>query len=250
MHAQTQIEALVMEASDGDRITGFLFQKHGTGDDAPVAILMHGLGQSSLAWLAYDQAFYVDVVTRDLIDRGYRVFALDARAHGPRADHISPMDRLQGARSGDAGPYRAMINLTVADYVELLDYIDKRFGRPERLLAIGYSMGAQTAILLSAQDDRVSHIATMVPPAVRNVPDVAPITFADHVKSKWLLVTAGKDQFSTPEQNTELVALAGANLTRVEFDSGHRLPREYTHVVSEWIAQEDRANSTIGAGER
>lgn len=236
--SQTQIEQLVVEAPDGDRITGFLFHKHGTGDEAPIAILMHGLGQSSMTWLAYDQAFHVDVVTRDLIDRGYRVFALDARAHGPRANEISPLDRLKGARSGDPGPYRAMISQTVADYVQLLDYIDRRFGKPDRVLAIGYSMGAQTAILLSAQDDRVSHIATMVPPAVRNVLEVAPIAFADRVKAKWLLITASKDQFSTPEQNAELVKVAGPNLTRVEFESDHRLPSDYTRVVSEWIADE------------
>ena len=238
--AQTRVEPLVMEASDGDRITGFLFEKHGTGDNAPVAILMHGLGQSSMTWLAYDQAFYVDAVTRNLIDRGYRVFALDARAHGPRANELSPIDRLKGARTGEAGPYRAMISQTVADYVELLNYIETRFAKPDRVVVIGYSMGAQTAILLSAQDDRVSHLISMVPPAVRNVPEVAPITFADRVKASWLLITASEDQFSTKEQNAELTKLAGANLARVEFESGHRLPREYTDAVAAWIEEEGR----------
>ncbi|GAA0465272.1 hypothetical protein GCM10009096_02310 [Parasphingorhabdus litoris] len=234
-NAQTRIEHLVLEAEDGEQVTGFLFQKHVSDDDAPLAILMHGMGGSSITWLAYDQSFYVDAITRDMIDRGYRVVALDARAHGARISDISPMDRLRSLRSGESGPYRSMINGTVEDYVKLLDHLDKRFGLPDRVVAIGYSMGAQTAILLSAQDDRVSHIVTMVPPAARSAIDVAPVTHAAKVSAQWLLITAAQDQFSTAEENAELVHAAGSQLTKVEFDSGHRLPRKYTAAVANWL---------------
>ena len=233
--AQTRIEQLALEAPDGDRITGFVYENVGAEKNAPIAILMHGLGGTSLAWLAHDHAFYVDDVARDLIEQGYRVVAIDARSHGARKDEMSPLDRLKGARSGETGPYLAMINGTLSDHAFFLDHLYARYGEPDRVIAVGYSMGAQMAVLFAAQDKRVSHIVTMVPPAVENVPSVAPVNHASQVNAQWLLITASEDQFSTGEQNAALVAAAGANVTRVEFESGHRLPPEYPDAVSNWV---------------
>lgn len=233
--AQTRIEQIALEAPDGDRITGFVYENVGADKNAPIAILMHGLGGTSLAWLAHDHAFYVDDVARDLIERGYRVVAIDARSHGARKDEMSPLERLKQARLGKAGPYLAMINGTLSDYTFFLDHLYARYGEPKRVMAVGYSMGAQMAVLFAAKDTRVSHIVTMVPPAADSVPSAAPVNHASDVNAKWLLITASKDQFSTEEQNSALAAATGGNATRVEFQSGHRLPPEYTEAVSNWV---------------
>ena len=217
IQAQTFVQQLGYDALDGDRITGFVYQTRDTAKDAPLAVLMHGLTGSSLYWLAADNFAHGDDVTAMLLARGYRVVALDARGHGARRGSKKPMELVQAARKGDSAAYQKMITETVGDYKFLLDKVINNFENTKQILVVGYSMGAQMGTLLTAQDKRVTHLATMVPPAVRNVPEVSPVTFAPDVQVPWLLMTAGRDQFSTPEQNAELAAVAGQKPTTVTF---------------------------------
>ena len=235
--AQTNVQQIVLEANDGNRITGFVHQNIKTAKDAPLAILMHGMTGSSLTWLAYDHGTYGDIITRDLIARGYRVVALEARSHGARKDNMKPLERLKLARSGDTKPYLAMINGTVDDYEVLLTKVRNQFGEPRHILVMGYSMGAQMSVLFAAKHDEVSHIVTMVPPAVGSVPEVAPKNHAQKVTADWLLITAKQDQFSTKADNDALLAAAKKPLDHVEFDSKHRLPPAYTTAVINWVGK-------------
>lgn len=238
--AQTFVQQLGYDAPDGSRITGFVYQSANTAKDAPVAILMHGLMGSSLSWLAADNFSNGDDVTAMLLARGYRIMALDARVHGARSEERKPVALVKDARKGDTAAYRKMINDTVGDYKFLLDRLIKNFKDSGHVLVVGYSMGAQMGTLLAAQDDRVTHLATMVPPAVRNVPEVSPIKFAPDVQVPWLLLTATKDEFSTPEQNAELIASAGKTPTNVSFDSGHVLPQSYVAAIESWLDEQIR----------
>lgn len=233
--AQTNVQQLALEAPDGKRITGFIYQNIEIKKDAPLAILMHGMTGSSLGWLAYNHGSYTDLITKDLISRGYRVVALDARSHGARKDDMKPLERLKLARSGDTKPYQEMINGTVGDYETLLTKVRAQFGEPRHILVMGYSMGAQMAVLFAAKHDEVSHIVTMVPPAAGSVPEVAPKNHAKMVEADWLLITASKDQFSTKADNDALLAAAKRQVDHVEFDSKHRLPKAYTDAVIEWV---------------
>ncbi len=242
--AQTNVQQIALDANDGNRITGFIYQNVNAKKEAPLAILMHGMTGSSLTWLANDDAAFGDVLAKYLIAKGYRVVALDARSHGARKDEMKPLERLKLARSGNTKPYLAMINGSLSDYDVLLANVKSQFGQPQHILAMGYSMGAQMAVLFAAKHEEVSHIVTMVPPAAASVPVVAPINHAQKVKAHWLLITASQDQFSTKADNDALVATAGGKLDRVEFDSGHRLPRSYTAAVIEWVGQIQANNAT------
>jgi len=233
--AQTFVQQLGYDAPDGDRITGFIYQSKDTAKDAPIAILMHGLTGSSLYWLAADNFAHGDDVTAMLLARGYRVVALDARVHGARRRDKKPMELVMAARTGDTQAYQGMISDTVGDYQFLLNRLMKNFKDTKHVLVVGYSMGAQMGTLLAAQDKRVTHLATMVPPAVRNVPEVSPINFAPNVHVPWLLVTATKDEFSSRAQNAELIAASGQTLTNVSFDSGHALPQSYVGAIESWL---------------
>ena len=71
--AQTIVQQLALEAPDGNRITGFIYQTIKIEKDAPLARLMHGMTGSSLDWLADNHVGYTDLITRDLISKGYRV---------------------------------------------------------------------------------------------------------------------------------------------------------------------------------
>lgn len=233
--AQTYVQQLGYDAPDGNRITGFIYQSKDTAKDAPLAVLMHGLMGSSLFWLAADNFAHGDDVSAMLLARGYRILALDARAHGARGGDKKPMELVMAARQGDTGAYQTMIKDTVGDYQFLLDRVMKNFKDSKHVLVVGYSMGAQIGTILAAQDKRVTHLATMVPPAVRNVPEVSPIKFAPDIQVPWLLLTASKDEFSTNEQNAELIAAAGQAPTNVSFGSGHALPQGYVGSIGSWL---------------
>lgn len=233
--AGTYVQQVGYDAPDGDRITGFIYQAEGTRKDAPLAVLMHGLMGSSLYWLADDNLMYGDDVTAELIERGYRVVALDARAHGARIRDEKPIAYVKAARSGDSAAYEAMISGTVQDYRFFLDKILSRYSETMQVLVVGYSMGAQMGTMLAAQDERVTHLVTMVPPAVRNVPAVSPIRFAPEVKIPWLLIIAEEDEYSSQQQNEELAAAAGRAPETRSFDSKHVLPADYVKTVEEWI---------------
>ncbi|NVJ96623.1 MAG: alpha/beta fold hydrolase [Alphaproteobacteria bacterium] len=233
--AGTYVQQVGFDAPDGNRITGFVYQSAETKKDAPLAVLMHGLMGSSLYWLAGDNLMQGDDVTASLIERGYRVVALDARAHGARSVDKKPIEYVKSARKGDSLAYEAMITTTVSDYQVFLDRLLKKYKKTEQVLVVGYSMGAQMGALLAAQDKRVTHLVTMVPPAVRNVPAVSPIKFAPDITIPWLLLTATKDEYSSDKQNAELIAAAGMRPDTHTFDSRHVLPEAYVDVVDAWL---------------
>lgn len=233
--ADTRVDPIVFNAADGERVIGFTLISRETKDDAPIAVLMHPMAATNLYWLAKDNLMSGDKLTADLIDRGYRVVALDARGHGARMGDMSPMEFLSNAREGDGKAYRAMITGTIKDYKLLLDTMLEKHPEAKGVLAMGYSMGAQMATLLAGQDERVTHLVTMVPPAVTNVPELAPITFAPEISIPWLLVTADRDQFATPEQNAALANAAARKPSVQSFDSRHRLPGDYVNSVSDWL---------------
>ncbi|WP_417451898.1 alpha/beta hydrolase family protein [Kordiimonas sp.] len=233
--AGTYVQQLGYDAPDGNRITGFIYQSEGTKADAPLAVMMHGLMGSSLYWLAEDNLMYGDDVTAELIERGFRVVALDARAHGARIVDEKPIAYVMAARNGNSAAYEAMITGTVGDYKFLLDKILKKYSKTKQVLVVGYSMGAQMGSVLAAEDSRVTHLVTMVPPAVRNVAAVSPIRFAPDVKVPWLLITAERDEYSSRKQNEELIAAAGVAPDTASFDSKHVLPAAYVKTVKGWL---------------
>jgi dienelactone hydrolase len=110
-----------------------------------------------------------------------------------------------------------------------------KFKEAKRRVVVGYSMGAQMAILLSARNTHISHLITMVPPAVKNVLAVSPSEFAEKVTVPWLLILASEDQFSTAEDNQILIRKAPTSMEHKTFDSGHLLPSEYVIEVTNWI---------------
>ncbi len=234
--AHTRVQQLALEADDGSRITGFLLQDAKVTKDAPLAILMHGMTGSSLQWLAKDNVTAGDDLSVNLVERGYRVVALDARSHGARKDTMPPIERLENLRAGRPDPYLAMINGTMNDYDVLLEDVKSEFGQPRHILVMGYSMGAQMAVLFAAKHEDVTHIVTMVPPAATSAPSVAPVNHAHKVRANWLLLTSSRDKFTTKVDNDALVKAAGDNLHHVEYDSPHMLPQNYVDSVINWIA--------------
>ncbi len=235
-----QLKPLTLEAEDGARITGFVFEEKDTPASAPIALMFHGMTRSSLDWLADGFPTYGGKVSEILLAKGYRLVAVDARAHGVRKESLSPYKRVKALHSGNTAPYIEMIEKSVDDYRLVLAHIKEKYPEATQILAIGYSMGSQMAIMTTAKNPAITHLITMVPPHVGEAESVAPRTFSANVNTPWLLLTASKDQFSTQEQYAALAAAGTGPTEHQIFEGGHALPETYLATIEEWLKTIDK----------
>ena len=108
----------------------------------PCVILMHGLGGSKM---------WTKMMWTPLVQKGYAVFAIDARLHGDRAA-LMPL-----ALFGLA-PYttREMLVDTVIDLRRGIDFLQSRPEiEPDKIGYCGFSMGGILGTLFAAVDTRV-----------------------------------------------------------------------------------------------
>lgn len=233
----TDLKPLVLKSEDDQDITGYIYENPKTPDTAPVAILFHGMTRSSLDWLADGFPTYGGKFSKLLLSKGFRILAIDARAHGYRQGPVSAYDTIKSLRKGDKGPYQSMVQLSVADYKAVLAYASANYPNAKSTLLAGYSMGAQMAMIVTAGTPQITHLITMVPPYVGEVPSVSPLTHAPSIKAPWLLLTANSDRFSTIEQNRHLADEA-ISVSHVTFDSDHALPETYLESVNQWLTRD------------
>ncbi len=220
----------------------------------PVLIGMHAMGRSHLRWWLPDIGGRPTIeqthrITQMALQQGYAVVAIDARGHGERR-HLGQRTLAQRAMRdmhwfGQRQAYEQMIVDTVRDHRVLLDWL---VAQPQldagRILAAGYSMGAQGALLLAGLDDRVQAVAAMVPPHLGdNVAVVAPMNLVGGLQGKrvWLL-TGDDDEHASTQQNQALFqAIPSQDKKHLRFASGHLLPTDYVERLSDWFRTGSRA---------
>jgi len=105
------------------------------GDGDPVMLLHGFVGDINIDWI---RSGILDL----LLDEGYRVIAFDARGHG-----LSDKPHELSAYENDA---------LTKDAQALLDHLGI-----DRCMAVGFSMGARTALHLAAVDPRVYAVVAM-----------------------------------------------------------------------------------------
>ncbi len=139
----------------------------------------------------------------------------------------------------DKNAYVDMIRKTILDYRVLIDWLSTQPQLDEtRISLAGYSMGAQIVLLLSALEENIQNVISLVPPYLDNrVAAVAPINFASHIRAQdLLLITADNDEFATQAENTALFELINIkNKQHQIFPGSHILPSSYIEAVSEWL---------------
>jgi dienelactone hydrolase len=252
-HAQ----ALRFTTFDGSEVQGRIVYPSDPATAAkpfPLLIGLHAMGRSHQRWWHPE---IKDRPTREQTHRitalalqnGYAVLALDARSHGTRkVQGSSPKQMLEDLHYwGKREPYERMIIDTVKDYRLLLDWAQTQAQLDTRQVrAVGYSMGAQTALLLGGVDPRVQSVLAIVPPHVDNkVAAVAPINVMDGLRDKqvWLL-SANDDDYASVSQNKALFeALPTGRKRHLRFDSGHLLPAHYVDGLAQWFEKSDQAAS-------
>ncbi len=224
----------------------------------PVLLAMHAMGRTHWRW---SQAEFngrptienTHRITELALQQGYVVIAIDARDHGDRTGSTKPLRARELLRNmhwwGEREPYERMIVDTVKDWRVLLDWLTQQAQfDSSNIRAVGYSMGAQMALLLAGNDARVSAVAAMVPPGLTNrVAVVAPLNVAPKLAAThvWLL-TADDDEHASVRENAALFAAlpgAGAGNRHLRFPGGHLLPAEYAECLQPWFTDTVRSSN-------
>ncbi|SHF70360.1 Alpha/beta hydrolase family protein [Microbulbifer donghaiensis] len=231
---------------DGALVNGQISYPPSRQEKHPVLIGISAMGRGYQRW--WTDSFKerptvtrVNEITELATDRGYAVIAIDARFHGTRKDPDRPLRSIMNDLHffGDKTDYENMIRKTVLDYRVLLDWIsDQPTLDSDRVTAVGYSMGAQVGLLLSALDQRVGQLVAMVPPHIDDKTAlVAPKNLASLIdEPRVLLVTANEDEYASAADNRALfLAIASENKEQLAFDSGHILPADYVDALTQWL---------------
>ncbi|AKF85292.1 hypothetical protein MFUL124B02_11080 [Myxococcus fulvus 124B02] len=235
--------SLDVRGADGERIPTRVLEPEGRHANPPIAVLLHGLTRRKEDWLSDAGPTHGGVLKDELLRAGYRVYLLDARLHGERANpEAKPGALAKLAHKGEPARYMKMISDTVGDAHALLSAVLAQ-GKPPRVLVVGYSMGAQAGLLLAAREKRITHLITMVPPHIDpSMEEVAPSRHMSTIRQDWLLLTANQDDFAPVADSRALFESApSVRKTHKTFDSGHALPKEYLDEVRRWLSTSHRA---------
>lgn len=212
----------------------------------PLLIAFHGLGRSHMRWWQStykggETLEHTHLVTEQALQQGYAVLALDARRHGERKNlEYNVLDLMRDMKLwGKREPYEAMIIDSVKDYRLLLDWLLPQPQIDGRKIQVsGYSMGGQMALILAAQEPRITAVAAIVPPHLDDkVAAVSPLRFAPALADKklWLL-SADDDEVASFQQNQALFeALPGREKKHLRFPGGHILPKDYPAQMRDWF---------------
>ena len=214
----------------------------------PVLIGMHAMGRGHVRWWHTEFNGRPTIeqthrITQMALQQGYAVVAIDARGHGQRRQLGQPHLAQRAMRDmhwfGRRQAYEQMIIDTVRDHRVLLDWLASQpHLDAKRIVAAGYSMGGQGALLLAGVDQRVQAVAAMVPPHLGdNVAAVAPINLIAGLQGKrvWLLTGDDDDHASTKQNQALFDAIPSQDKKHLRFDSGHLLPTDYVEKLSDWF---------------
>lgn len=228
------------DTADGGMVSGVLAMPGDTTGPVPVALAFHAMGRTHDDWWNNENPTAGGRITADLRERGYAVIALDARRHGERArDDVGIRQIIERAHAGAGRRYQDMIIGTVRDYRTALIWAGTQDDlATEKMLAVGYSMGAQMALLLASFEPGVATVLAMVPPYVKQFD--SPVAPRSHVSSihsaRLLLIGAKDDPYSTTTQYHQVfAAIATPDKKIVMFDGGHVLPPSYLDAATSFL---------------
>ncbi|NAY90453.1 alpha/beta fold hydrolase [Muricauda sp. JGD-17] len=236
-------EKIVFEGIANSRVPGYLgIPKKGNGPYKCVLVL-HGVGDSKESWWKENSFNSGRLLTERLIDSGFAVLSLDAEYHGERMlnnDYESADVFI--FQKGWVMRARDMIVQTVIEYRRAMDYLATReeidstgFG------AIGYSMGGMMVFNLSAVDSRLNTAVASVTPVLKEpFSALAVYNFAPFVKTSSFLMLMGESDnrnYSKTDGQKLYDLLKSKNKEIKWFDSGHKLPDEWTTSAATWISK-------------
>jgi dienelactone hydrolase len=141
------------QTEPGERVQAYVCLPQGQGKRPGVLVLHQTAaeGKAEPVGLGTNKSL---AFASDLAGRGYVTLAPDSIAAGDRVDHGKPFDtRGHYARH----PYRSALGQMLYDSIRALDVlVSFEQVDPQRIGAIGHSLGAEEALMLAAFDERVT----------------------------------------------------------------------------------------------
>lgn len=236
-------EKIVFKGLGNSRVPGYLaIPKKGNGPYRCV-LLLHGVGDSKESWWKENSFNSGGLLTKQLIDSGFAVLSLDAEYHGERMlnnDYESADVFI--FKKGWVMRARDMIVQTVIEYRRAMDYLATReeidstgFG------AVGYSMGGMMVFNLSAVDSRLNVAVASVTPVLKEpFSALAAYNFAPFIdQTSFLMLMGERDNRNySKTDGQQLYGLLKSKTKEIKwFDSGHKLPDEWTTSASTWMSK-------------
>lgn len=208
-----------------------ILQLPASAKPVPAVVLLHGLTSS--------KEVLAGSIGKELLRRGIGGIAIDLPLHGARGAG------LEGAVLRDPLQVVARWSQAQAEARLALRYLT---ARPEvdraRLALLGYSLGAQLALAVAAEEREVRAVVlaaggdlpegTALDTFARRLAD--PIAAIRRLAGKPLRMVHGRsDRTVTPAQAERLFAAAGEPKEIRWYDAGHRLPTVAAVDVANWL---------------
>ncbi|WP_160151490.1 dienelactone hydrolase family protein [Microbulbifer sp. ALW1] len=227
---------------DGAVVNGQISYPSIEQESYPVVIGISAMGRSHQRWWTGSYkgrptVTRVNEIGRSATEKGYVVVAIDARYHGMRKDPKKTLRSIMNNLHffGDKTDYEEMVRNTVQDYRVLIDWIrtQKKLDS-SNLNLVGYSMGAQIALLIGGLDAEINRVIAVAPPYLDDkTAAVAPKNLASRiVNPEVLLITASDDEFASHKENQHLyTAIASSKKEHLTFKGNHILPGNYIDAL-------------------
>jgi len=218
-------------SDDGQAVNGLIAYPKGRNQSSnKLALALHPMGMGQQFWWGGKSPLATQKMTARLRLQGYTVISLDARQHGERGRKgFGPRELIKRAHSAEPRVYIDTIIGTVRDYRLILNWAREEF-RPQQLLVMGYSMGAQMSLLLASYEPGIDTVVAMVPPYVGSpTSPVAPRFHVNRITDAKVLWLAGDSDPHSNQDQTQFTfdQIASTDKTLTWFDAGHRLPPEF-----------------------
>lgn len=259
----TVFEKIILEGYDSK--IPFYYYNNNRNNKSSNIILLHGLGDSKTVWVHPSEPYLewsrnLTSIKDSLLQLGYNLIIPDAKFHGERSYELNfrPPEYLPPSISKnehDSKLMEVLITSTVKDLRIIMDYVESRqMTITPSFSTVGYSMGGNIAILLSAVDNRINSVVGCVPPI--NLPArglesfnwskdiingqlfITPMKYAHYQDSPIMLLMGKNDFFTTENEARQFYNSVPIEEKELKyFDSGHILPNTYKLDVIRWITR-------------
>lgn len=236
-------EKIVFNGIGNNRVPGYLAIPKNGAAPYPCVLQLHGIADSKEGWWEDSSFNSGGQLTRQLLASGFAVLSLDAEYHGER---LSNNDfESADVFTFQKGWYlraRDMVVQSVIEYRRAIDYLVTRAEiDTSQIGMIGYSMGGMMTFNLTAVDPRVKVSVACVTPILKEPYSAMTVyNFAPHIINQPFLMLMGNtdERNYTREEAQQLHDfIPSATKELVIYESGHKLPGEWTKKATEWMEE-------------